>query len=54
MAKTAVSIFRLQKTKHIQAAGYPETLVPSTKLHGDTFQNITAFIDLTLPRVLMH
>jgi len=54
LAKPAASTFRLEKTQHVQAAGYPETLVPSTKLHDSTFQKINAFIDLTLARVLMH
>jgi len=51
LAKPAASIFRVEKTQHVQAAGYPETSVPSTKLYGNTFQKIIAFIDMILPSV---
>jgi hypothetical protein len=54
LAKSAASIFRLEETQQVQAADYPEKLVPSTKLQGNTFQKITVFIDLILPHVLMY
>jgi hypothetical protein len=54
LAKLAASIFRLEKAQHGQAAGYPETLLPSTKPHDNKFQKITAIINLISAYVLMH